>query len=93
MLSPSDIDRLLARRLKRLRMESGRSQSNVAKALGITADGYAKIEQRGRMPAALLARFAAVLNVSADTVLDVDDEARRPAPVATIGRPRSRKIA
>lgn len=93
MLSPSDIDRLLSRRFKRLRGEARRSQANVAKALGISTDAYIKMERRGRMSAALVARYAAILNVSADVLLDVEDEARRPATPATIGRPKLRRTA
>ena len=90
MASSSDFDRYMARRIKRLRIESGRSQSKMAQALGLTTDNYTKIEQRGRMPTALVPRFAAVINVTADVVLNVEDEMRRAAPPVVVGRPRLR---
>jgi transcriptional regulator with XRE-family HTH domain len=91
MASASDFDRFMARRLKRLRSESGRSQAKMAQALGLTTDNYTKIEQRGRLPTALVPRFAAILQVSTDFVLDVEDEMRRPITPTVVGRPRLRK--
>jgi len=91
MLSRADIDMLMSRRLKRLRELAERSQADVAKLLGVTADAYAKMEQRGRIPAALLPQFALIVKMSTDSVLDVEDENRRPAQPRVAGRPPARQ--
>lgn len=59
----------LAKRMKRLREASGRSQSEMARVLGVTWEAYKKQEQRGALPTDKLETFAALVNAPVAYVL------------------------
>lgn len=59
----SEYNKLLCERVRALRIASGRSQVEMARALGVEKGTYATYELRSPMPHFLLARFAAIVKV------------------------------
>ena len=68
---------LFVRRLRDIRTDNGKSQAEVAEALGITRGAYGRYERGDNDPSNdIVARFCCMFNVSADYLLGLSDEFR-----------------
>ena len=66
---------MLAKRLKAAREKAGKSQDQVAKAVGVTQAAYSYFENGYKTPTLPVAkRIAAALGVSLDYLVGNDDE-------------------
>lgn len=67
----------LAGRMKRLREDSGRSQSEMARLLGVTFEAYKKQEQRGALPNDKTEAFAALVGKTVVYLVTGQEPAKR----------------
>lgn len=68
-MTPSEFDALYIARIRALRDLSGKTQREMALALGIEHEAYKKYEKRSPMPLALVERFAVIVGYPVEFVV------------------------
>lgn len=74
----STMRRAYIARVKEARKLTGRTQQEMATALGISLDRYKKYETRSPLPPYLLPRFAAIVGREVDTIMTGRPSRSRP---------------